>query len=115
MVMLTNPNRTIEVEPTLGVFRTDKLQPGEIGKSSEYPPESGLKGRKAYAFGTRHDLTQFEVGAAVIVPLNPDDSYTDWECFTVSANPHYSKIGQPSDETREVSFGEFNVRRHGDE
>lgn len=110
MVTLTNPNRTIEVEPTTGVFRTDKLQPGEIGKATG----EGAN-RFAYAYGARYDLTQFEVGATVIIPLNRDDYYTDWECFTVATNPHYAKIEKASAAPREVSYDEFNVRRHGDE
>jgi hypothetical protein len=80
-VTLTNPNRTVKVSPHTNAFRTERLSPGEIGRSVNDEPYTGASAR---------DLTQFPVGAVVIVPLDEADYLTDWECFVVAENPSYA-------------------------
>lgn len=109
MVKLTNQNRTIEVNPETGAFRTDKLQPGEFGHATG----EGAN-RWAYAIGGRHSVSRFEVGSLVIIPLDPADYYTSWECFAVAENPDYQQPEAAQPVVREVSHDEFNVRRHGE-
>ncbi len=106
MITISNARITLILDPSDSFVRNEvSLRPQPCGVVIDtYDKETVFSGSQI------RELRYAKVDETVLVPV--DEALHLWECFHVDANPDHEEW--PTSAVPAVlSFGEFNVRRHG--
>lgn len=130
-IKISNPTGTREMEPlSTATHARAGHQPGDVYDPREASARLNRGERVPWiSGGEHHDLRRYRVGALVLIPdaeevflaggepVRVVADLTKWTCWRVESNPCYepSAPSAPSAPGYQVSFDEFNVRRHGQE